>query len=193
MNIFYLSPSALECAQWAIDKHVVKMILESAQMLSTAHRVLDGHEYIDDGGKKKVKRWRLSDNVLNTTLYSATHVNHRCTKWARETINNYDWLWTYLYHHCKEYTHRYGKVHKIERDGLLELLKRPPLNIPYGYFTEPPCAMDTKYLVGSDPVASYKQYYKYGKKYDSRGRPMHVWTKRETPEWIKGQHAELFD
>ena len=48
MNIFYLSTNTDECARYHCDKHVVKMILETAQMLSTAHRVLDGDELADE-------------------------------------------------------------------------------------------------------------------------------------------------
>ncbi|NDB61434.1 hypothetical protein EB001_23795, partial [bacterium] len=70
MNIFYIHEEPKMCAEWAVDSHCVKMILESAQLLSTAHRVIDGVEYIDDGGKRKVKRWRLDDD-RNITLYSA--------------------------------------------------------------------------------------------------------------------------
>jgi hypothetical protein len=153
------------------------MILESAQLLSTAHRVLDGVEYIDDGGKRKVKRWRLDDD-RNVTLYSATHVNHPSAVWARESNNNYNWLWCYLNEHCKEYTYRYGKVHKIESSGLLGILALTPNNIPIAPFTQPPSAMDTKYIISKDAVENYRNYYKVGKAH------LHKWKNRQPPEWI---------
>ena len=105
MNIFYLHQDPKVCAQWAVDSHCVKMILESAQLLSTAHRVLDGVQYIDTSSGRKIKRWKLDDD-REGILYSATHVNHPCAVWARESNNKYGWLWIYLYEHCKEYTRR---------------------------------------------------------------------------------------
>lgn len=178
MNIFYLHSDPKVCAEWAVDKHVVKMILEAAQLLSTAHRVLDGKESVgvsQTGRKKKI--WVLPDE-RNDTLYSATHVNHPSAIWARETNNNYTWLWCYLYEHCKEYTYRYGKVHKIEATGLLETLKTPPHNIFVGSKTLIPSAMDAIYVISKDPVVNYRNYYKYGKEH------LHSWKKREAPPWI---------
>jgi hypothetical protein len=178
MNIFYLDHDQQKCAEWSVDSHCVKMILESAQLLSTAHRVNDGHEYIDDGGKRKVKRWRLDDN-RNVELYSATHVNHPCAVWCRETDTNYIWLWALLGEYCKEYTYRYGKTHKIENDGLLHALRYPPHKIKNVGFTEPPSCMDTKYVISKDPIINYRNYYKVGKAH------LHKWKNRMPPAWIK--------
>jgi hypothetical protein len=178
MNIFYIHEDPKMCAEWAVDSHCIKMILESAQLLSTAHRVLDGHEYIDDGGKRKVKRWRLDDD-RNVILYSATHVNHPSAVWARENNNNYNWLWRYLEEHCMEYTYRYGKVHKVEQSGLLYKLISAPHNIPLAPFTQPPSAMDTKYIISKDAVTNYRNYYKHGKVH------LHKWKNRDAPQWLK--------
>ena len=115
MNIFYLSNDASECAQMHNDKHVVKMILEYAQLLSTAHRVLDGVESIglSKTGRKQ-KRYVLPDD-RDSALYSATHLNHPSAKWTRHCASNYQWLyemWTYL---LDEYLYRYIKHHSAER------------------------------------------------------------------------------
>ena len=91
MNMFYLSSDPRLCAEWSVDSHCVKMILESCQLLSTAHRLLDGVPYTDASGKRKVKRWKLLDD-RETTLYAATHVSHPCAVWCRETSENYRWL-----------------------------------------------------------------------------------------------------
>ena len=77
MNIFYIHTDPRMCAEWSVDSHCVKMILESAQLLSTAHRVLDGVQYIDASSGRKIKRWQLA-GVHDSLLYSATHVNHPC-------------------------------------------------------------------------------------------------------------------
>jgi hypothetical protein len=177
VNIFYLHSDPKVCAEWAVDKHVVKMILEAAQLLSTAHRVLDGTEYIDASSGRKIKRWRLPDN-RDTEMYSATHINHPSAVWARQSNNNYNWLWCYLWEHCKEYTRRYGKTHKVETSGLLNVLSQPPRNIPIAHKTQPPSCMDEKYIVGDDAVENYRNYYKYGKSH------LHKYTNRQAPEWL---------
>lgn len=179
MNMFYIDERAENCAKWAVDSHCVKMILEASQLLSTAHRLLDGVEYTDKTKTgRNVKRWRLPDD-LDRTLYSATHVNHPCAVWCRQSDKNYSWLWEYLYEHCKEYTHRYGKVHKVEADGLLDYLKLFPKNIPNIDFTTPPSAMNPKYIISEDPILNYRNYYKVGKTH------LHKWKNRQPPEWIK--------
>lgn len=178
MNIFYISKHPKMCAEWAVDKHVVKMILEAAQLLSTAHRLLDGTEYIDASSGRKIKRWRLPDN-RDTELYSATHINHPSAVWARSTNNNYSWLWCYLYEHCKEYTRRYGKKHKVESSGLLMALSQAPHNIAVSDFFQPPSAMDAKYIISEDAVENYRNYYKVGKAH------LHSWKAPATPpDWI---------
>jgi len=112
------------------DKHCIKMILEYAQLLSTAHRVLDGSiiERLSTSGRKQ-KVYVLADN-RDATLYSATHVNHPSAIWVRQSYANYVWLSKLLTELCKEYTYRYGKIHKVERVGLEEELMYPPMNIP---------------------------------------------------------------
>jgi hypothetical protein len=180
MNIFVLSNDVNECAEWAVDRHVVKMILEYSQLLSTAHRVLDGTEYTDKTASgRNVKRWRLSDH-RQSVLYSATHINHPCAVWTRESNNNYNWLYCLLDAYLKEYTHRYGKIHKIQRDGLFDMLSTLPDNIPIGYKTSCPEAMPDEYKDSKSVVKSYRNYYKFGKKH------LHKYTKRQPPQWLYG-------
>ena len=184
MNIFYLSNSVDECAEWAVDRHVVKMILETSQLLSTAHRVLDGIETagVSQSGRKK-KIWVLPDD-RNDTLYSATHTNHPSSVWVRQSNNNYNWLYCLLGAYLKEYTYRYGKVHSIERSGLFTALATPPQNIPVGPFTQPTVAMDAKYIISDDARINYKNYYKQGKSH------LFAWKKRSMPEWITEKNYE---
>jgi hypothetical protein len=176
MNIFAVSNDPKQSAEWMVDKHVVKMILETAQLLSTAHRILDGVEYI---GKtqtgRNVKRWRLPDD-REQHLYSATHINHPSAVWARSTNNNYTWLACHFGALLTEYTYRYGKHHKCE--AMVPWLKYPPHGIPVGYLTQVTPAMPDEYKVPNDSVASYRNYYRVAK------ARMHKWTKREVPEWI---------
>ena len=112
MNIFYLHPDPKTCAEYHVDKHCVKMILETCQLLSTAHRVLDGVETMAKSKTgRNVKRWVLPDN-RETIVYSATHMNHPSAVWCRQNRDNYYWLWCLLKSLCDEYTYRYGKIHK---------------------------------------------------------------------------------
>ena len=90
MNIFFLSENPVQAAEWMVDKHVVKMILESAQLLSTAHRIIDGRETQGKSATgRNVKRWILND-AREPVLYSATHINHPSAVWCRQSVENYN-------------------------------------------------------------------------------------------------------
>ena len=158
MNVFYLSKDPIEAAQYHNDKHVVKMILESAQLLCTAHRILD--------------------NSQDPRLYRSTHKNHPSAKWARANINNYNWLYHLFVALCSEYTHRYGKKHLTEIK-LKHVLAQAPMNISLDAFTQPPQAMPDQYRT-SDSIIAYRTYYKTDKKH------LASWTKRPVPEWYMG-------
>lgn len=174
MNIFYLDSNVVKCAEMHNDKHVVKMILEYAQLLSTAHRVLDGSQYIDASSGRKIKRWELSESGMETILYKATHINHPSAVWARQSNNNYNWLYCMFLSLLKEYTYRYGKQHACSK--LIGPLQSPPRSIPVSYFTQPTPAMPDEYKV-PDSVQSYRNYYIGAKK------SMAKWKNRPIPEW----------
>jgi hypothetical protein len=178
VNIFYLDHDVRKCAEMHNDKHVVKMILEYAQLLSTAHRVLDGVELegISASGRKR-KFWTLGDS-RDYTLYKATHINHPSAVWVRKSAQNYMWLAEMLEVLCGEYTYRYGKVHKVERDGLMQLLKNEfPKNLPIAPFTEPTPAMPDDVKIIGDSIKSYRNYYINNKAHLAN------WKKRTKPEW----------
>jgi len=161
------------------DKHVVKMILEYAQLLSTAHRVLDGVELsgLSASGRKK-KFWTLADS-RDYTLYKATHIHHPSAVWVRQSAENYLWLANMLVALCEEYTYRYGKTHKVERDGLCNvLLKNIPHNIRNSGFTQPTPAMPDEVKIPGDSLASYRNYYINNKTHLAN------WKKRKVPEWF---------
>lgn len=144
MNIFVLSNDPRECAQIHCDKHVVKMIVEYAQLLSTAHRVLDGDAWADE-----------------VSLYKKTHVNHPCAVWARQSNNNYIWLHCLLTALCDEFEYRRNKKHSTSK--ILCYLTNLPLSIDVGPLTLKPLCMPDEYKVDNDPVKSYRNYYKHGK------------------------------
>lgn len=157
MNIFYLDPEPRKCAEQHCDKHVVKMILEYAQLLSTAHRVLDGDQTVglSDAGRKQT-RYVLPDS-REPVLYAATHINHPSAVWVRQSSRNYDWLYVMWRELMSEYTHRYLKRHACEK--LVTQLRKLPYNIPQGTFTEPPPAMPDYCKVPGDSIKSYRNYY----------------------------------
>lgn len=186
MNIFYINEDPKLCAQEHNDKHVVKMILEYAQLLSTAHRMIDGvlTEGLSKSGRKS-KRYVLPDR-REEVLYVATHANHPSAKWTRHSKDNYDWLfkmWTYL---LEEYTHRYGKVHSSQR--IAHQLATSPNGIPTKEGFSPPWrAMPDDVKIGNDSLASYRNYYITHKYKMSR------WTNRQVPNWFADGIYKLYD
>lgn len=178
MNIFYLHNDVNECAKMHPDKHVVKMILEYAQLLSTAHRYLDGTRIVEhsDTGRKQ-SRYVLHDS-RNELLYASTHINHPSAIWVRKSPENYIWLANMLIALCEEYTYRYGKTHKVEREGLCYvLLKNIPENIGNEGWSEPTPAMPDEYKVPGNSVQAYINYYLGAK------RHLANWKKRSIPSW----------
>lgn len=183
MNVFYLDPVPGECAMMHNDKHVNKMIIEYAQILSTNHRLLDGRLVMEErtnektGRKYKVKTYRLDDE-RDDILYKACHFNHPSTVWARQNAANYKWLYQLWYALSQEYRYRYNKVH-LTYEKLYRHLPKLPDNIPEGEFFEPPPAMGKfpECIVEGDSIASYRNYYKVAKKH------FNIWTARPTPEW----------
>lgn len=180
MNFFILDRNPHKSATMHLDKHVVKMAIEYCQMLSTAHRILDGTMYL---GKTKnnrnIKRWAHPDSEMEQMLYKASHINHPTSVWARESAENYSYLYDTWIELLREYTYRYGKIH-MSGAKLSELLKEPPRNIPDVPFTDPPPAMShyPQCIVEGDIVQSYRNYYKEAKAGFAK------WTKRPAPKWF---------
>ena len=158
MNIFYLDEDPIEISEMMCDKHNVKMIVESAQMLSTAHRELDGD------------RWANKHEQ-----YKSTHKNHPSAVWTRTTDDNYDWHFSLFKAMLDEYTFRYKKIHKCM--DLYDSLGCLPNNIPKGDFTPPPQCMPDEYR-DEDTVEAYRKYY-IGEK-----AGFAKWKAREVPEWF---------
>jgi len=158
------------------DKHIPKMILESAQMLSTAHRVLDGEEYIDKTANgRSIKRWRVPLN--EGVLYKATHVNHPCSVWGRQSAGNYIWLYGLFRDLSAEFEFRFGKKHATWL-LLKDALKHVPVNINTREGSSDfVLAMPDSYKC-DDAIQSYRNYY-LGEKKDFA-----KWLRgREAPDW----------
>lgn len=158
MNIFYIHKDPVIAARAMTDKHVVKMIVESAQLMSTAHRYLDGEMYITlSKSGSRLKRW--NHPTLDHILYKSCFINHPSGVWIREAEENYMWLFHHFSALCDEYTARYGKIHST--DTLLrDIFKNPPKNIPKMGPTPMRIAItDRRHHVPNNPVQSYLNYY----------------------------------
>lgn len=183
MNIFYLDPDPKVAARMHCDKHVVKMCTEYAQMLSTAHRVIDGTHWVGvSPNGRKMETFYLEHPYMNQVLYKVTHKNHPSNIWVRESAENYSWLCQLWWHLCDEYEYRYNNGPHLSWEKLNTLLPLEPMNISKeNSFSEPPPAMK-KYphcIVEGDSVQSYHNFYWEDK------RPFAKWTRRRKPKWWK--------
>jgi hypothetical protein len=168
MNIFALDVSPERAARMHCDRHVVKMVLESAQLLSTVLSTRDAPAAA-----------RLA---LQGLCYRPTHLHHPCTLWAGHSRGNQAWLERLALALCREYTYRYEKVHASEK-VIRALVAAAPSEAagaglwpgrrrtPFVQAMPVPCR-------GDDPVAAYRRYYNTEKASICR------WTRRQPPEWF---------
>lgn len=157
MNIFFLHLNTRKCARYHVDRHVVKMIIELAQLLCTAIWVNGGN-----------------------APYKKTHVNHPSAKWVRESKSNWRWTHELAIELCKEYTFRYEKIHKTQ--SIIESITCPDL--PELPFTQPPQAMPDEYKHENSLIA-YRAYYAFGKKHLHAWKTRHAWKNRKIPKFIR--------
>jgi hypothetical protein len=209
MNIFVLDRDPIQAAKDQCDKHLVKMILEYGQMLSTAHRLLDGELVtgFDHQQRVKPKKFWLFDGetpevqefidpekgkiykwvVPNAIMYQVAHAQHPCSVWARANQNNYRWLFDLFEATLTEYTRRYRKTHSAAR--LVPHLFPRPKNIPWGNLTDFAQAMPEEYK-HEDAVEAYRRFYVGEKARFAR------WTDTPVPTWfinrLEGQDATHF-
>lgn len=155
MNIFILDTDVTKCAEYHVDKHTIKMILETTQLLNNA---------------------LIKNNSNYIQVYRQTHKNHPASLWAGESKDNFDWLLNLGLALCNEYTYRYGKIHKCQ--SILEDfdLANYKLKIPSIGLTPFVKCMPDQYKV-EDTVQSYRNYYRGDKAYIAK------WTKRDIPDW----------
>lgn len=164
MNIFVLDNNIEKCAMYHNDKHVNKMILESAQMLSMVHWLTE------------TDRNKLCLNYMFYDIYLLVkrHINHPCSKWVRKSLTNYRWLCSLAKALCKEYTYRRGRRHKTET--VIDWCIRNHPNIPDIGLT-PFAKAIGEYKTDRSVVDDYRNYYRKAKAH------LAVWIKREKPYW----------
>jgi hypothetical protein len=174
MNIFFLDRDPKIAAQYHCDKHVVKMIVETAQLMSSAHRVLDGEKVVGlSPSGRKATFWKHP--TRDETLYKATHINHPSAVWVRSSVPNYIWTTQLFKHLLDEYKTRYNKNHACTR--LLDVLSELPHNLPANVFFDPPLAMP-EHCKLPNVIDSYRNYYKIEKRYFAK------WKNGNIPEWF---------
>lgn len=160
MNIFFVDRDPKVAAQCQFDKHVPKMVVETGQLASTAHRLLG------------------QGNL--TSFYAAAYVNHPCAVWVRQSVDHYNWLYAHFVALCDEYQSRYGKVHKTD-ERLRVALETPPAGIPLDAgWIDPPQCMPDQFKNPDDTVEAYRDYYQHGKE-----EWLHVWKRASgRPSWF---------
>jgi hypothetical protein len=175
MNIFLLSWDTKKCAQYHFDRHVVKMILELAQMLCTAWHILD-------------------PDSLSNDCYKPTHVNHPMTRWVREFKNNYTFTAQLALDLCDEYYYRYGQyksppIQHKSRTIIEYLSENIPPSIPTRsaryirilgdvLLTKPPQAMPDE-CKHANVIQAYRLYYQSEHK-----KHLRAWKNRDNPYWF---------
>ena len=159
MNIFFVDQDPVIAAQSLCNKHICKQVLEATQLLSGVHHVYQ------------------TALAKSGRLYRATHINHPCAIWARESYQNYQWLYWHGLALAGEYTYRYKKIHKCEE--VLFLCTLPPREsfLRNLGLTPPAQAMPEQYR-GPDPVEAYRRYYNAEKARFAQ------WVKRKPPDWF---------
>ena len=181
MNIFILDEDITRCAEYHVDKHVVKMILESAQLLCTAHWI---DKYVGYAPRKLTsEEWEFvrfrKQQEPRPFPYLPTMHNHPCSIWVRESLDNYEWLYNLAYELNEEYGHRYGKSHKSMHDVIVKL---PDIDLPSIGLTPFAQAMPDE-LKGTDTVQAYRRFYHKDKATFAN------WTKRNKPHWWNEEEA----
>ena len=187
MNIFYLDHDPIQAARYHCDRHCSKMIAESGQLLSTAHRVLDGRQtVIKNAAGRKQTTYIFDDEVKEKTFYKSCYVKHPSNIWLRESKANYEWLYVCFIELGNEFVRRYNKnENHMTIQKLAEIAKIPPINIPDKPFTGPTPAMPDYCKVEGDSLASYRKYYIEEKHFAK-------WKFTETPQWyLDGKEAQV--
>lgn len=157
MNIFALSSDPVRAAKQHCDIHVIKMLVEAAQLLCTCNYV-----------RGTYKDW----------MYKPTHVNHPCSIWVRSSATNYLWLLELAEALADEFEFRFGHEHKTA-----SVVKRLRARIRCDRTSNPTfCFCGPSELVRGTVIDSNRELYRMKSKKFSM-----VWTRRKVPAWMHSQ------
>jgi hypothetical protein len=179
MNIFFVYLSAKRAARSLCDKHVIKLSLETAQLLSTAMHIMSN---IEESGSKPNQALEGSDSEFNENIkfiYKMTHKNHPCAIWVRHSQENFKWTIEHGLELCYEYTRRFNKIHKSQ--AVIEYIQKHfDINlIKIKQFTMPAICMPEQYKISQDPTICYREYYLKNKSKFAK------WKNTNPPDWWK--------
>lgn len=157
MNIFFVYLSAKLAARSLCDKHIIKLALETAQLLSTTMYIINESE--------------------NKNIYKMTHRNHPCAIWVRNSQENFKWTIEHGLELCYEYTRRYHKIHKSQ--AVIEYIQThfDITKIKKKQFTMPVICMNDEYKISQDPIICYREYYIKNKSRFAK------WKNTSPPDW----------
>jgi len=190
MNIFALSKSPLDSAQQMIDKHIIKMPTETCQMLHTNILFM---QFVKEHGKEpSLRELKAFHKERKSELMKPAMLNHPSTIWARQSLDNFIWLFCHGVFLCKEYTYRYEKTHgsykRILDCDLYEDWTHN-FNYPCDRLTPVNIAMDDQYRIENTfndewefVIQSYRHYYLEGKWHIAE------WRHNRRPDWFPANH-----
>ena len=194
MNLFILSQQANEAAQFHLDKHVIKMLLEACQLLYTAHWAFAYPELLDCKSaialSKKQKELSPPQSVLTAPVsktrseepgFRPVHIHHPCARWVRKTLGNYEWAAKLAIGLAEEYEYRWPThgSHSCKEHAKW-LLEHPPAEIPQRARTKFVQAMEERFY-DKNAVTAYRNYYIISK---GKERGMLHYTRREPPDFL---------
>ena len=177
MNLFILDYDLDLSAQYHVDRHVVKMILEASQLLCSAHWATSTLGF----APRKLTSLELAQckSAVTDEFYGFTHPNHPCAIWTRSSADNFAWTYCYAEALNQEYNYRYGKSHK----SMTVISKLPVPNMPSG-LTPFAQAMPDQYK-HKDAVTAYRNYYAADKSH------LFNWKHRPRPYWLEDQRVPV--
>jgi len=164
MNLFILDKNPKISAKYHVDKHIVKMPTETAQMISFIY-----HD-------KTFWNAEIPEFIMD---FSKTHYKHPCSIWIRESLSNFLYACQLGKELYLEYQYRYNNPDKHKRAiQIFDFALQNPPKIEDKGLTKFAMAMDEQYIKFSCPILNYQEYYRQGKKH------LHYWKNRATPKFI---------
>lgn len=168
MNIFILDENPIKAAQYCIDRHVVKMITESAQLLANGY---------------SLEELTKAPLTANGKFRKHSYVHHPCSKWAIESLDNWKWLLIHAIALCAEKSVRYPNKPTHFCQEFIHWCEKNTSNITSKGLTKFALAMPPE-IKSDNTVEAYRSYYRMCKVNDKSGKLMAKWTNREKPEWF---------
>jgi hypothetical protein len=182
-NVLYLDDDPVSAAQQHCDRHVTKMILEAAQILSTVWHTLHPEITVldwntpTDNTPPRSSAW-LRAELCGQRIYQPQHHNHPCIQWVSLHGGSYVWLYRLGQALLDEYEYRWERLHACAPILRTLELVPPSLHDSMDTWTEAPTVMPSEFI-RADAVSSYRQYYRKAKSHALN------YTRRQPPEWVK--------